>query len=638
VRQKRDWPDIFARQEASGLSINAFCKQEGLHSSAFSAARKKHNAAPPPEEPCDIVRIIEEEYRPRSFGGEPLPLLDFQKRILREMFSIREDGRLKYQTMVYSTPKKCLAPGTKVLRGDLRWVPVETLQQGEKIIAFDEHAPKRDSRGAMIKKLAKRRLRMGRVVSTGVEEMECVELRLSDGRVLICQNEHPWLTTKRGGGNFCWREAAQFRAGDNLLQFLPMWIEENTHDAGYIGGVFDGEGHVRPDGREMGFAQKENVLWRKAVEILRKGKIDFHVYDQRGVYKGHDYSINKLSVKNRKNTFIALGRYRPERLIDLVLKGIEEEQGGYLHRVDTLQVTSVRPIGMHPVVTLETSTGTYFAEGFAAHNSGKTELASAVTYAWARIYGGEIYSISNDLEGAKNRMFSRVVEAMKMLREHDPIRFHQVMPDDKRQRERIALSGIVEFADAGQLNFGPHQLRYIASDYAGEAGAMNALVVFDELWAVSTERGERLWTEMQPIPNLKASARFVTTYAGFYGESALLWRIYESVVKPDPHTGEEHGTKIPGLEDLPVYVSDDGSTIAYWDHEARMPWHTPEFLEQARNDPSVQGRESEYRRLWQNEWSSGVEAFIEMDAVDRAIEKGKRRNLRNNLDPALLGI
>jgi hypothetical protein len=370
-----DWPEIVARQAASGLSVPKFCKAEGLAAPSFYAARKKLADASS-DEPCPLIRTIETEYRPRAFGGETLKLLPFQKRILREMFRRKPDGRFQYQTAVYSCPKK----------------------------------------------------------------------------------------------------------------------------------------------------------------------------------------------------------------------------------------------------------------------SGKTELAAAVTYAFGRVFGGEIYSISNDLEGAKNRMFSRVVEALKMLREHDPITFLKVMPDDKRMRERISLSGIVEFAEANQVNYGPHVLRYIASDYAGEAGAMNALVVFDEIWAVASERGERLWTEMQPIPNLEASIRFVTTYAGFYGESALLWRMYESVVKPDPHSGEEHGTKVIGLEDLPVYVSDDGSMIVYWDHEARMPWHTPEFIEGARSDPSVQGRESEFRRLWQNEWSSGVEGFIEMEYVDRAIARGKGRQLINSLDPAILGV
>ena len=270
--------------------------------------------------------------------------------------------------------------------------------------------------------------------------------------------------------------------------------------------------------------------------------------------------------------------------------------------------------------------------------SGKTAIGSALTQAFALHYGGEMYSIANDAEGAKNRMFERVVQSLRLMREHDPKTFDKIMPDDKKIRERIAINGVIEFADCGQVNPGPHQLRYIAQDAAGEAGSMMACCVFDELWGVSSERGERLWSEFQPIPVIPVSIRLVTTYAGFYGESALLWRIYENVCKPNVNTNEEEGNRVPGLEDLPVFVSDDGSTIVYWDHEARMPWHTPEFLAQAKNDPSVQGRESEYRRLWHNEWSSGVEAFIDMEHVDRAIAIGREKGMFNRMSRQVLGV
>ena len=61
-------------------------------------------------------------------------------------------------------------------------------------------------------------------------------------------------------------------------------------------------------------------------------------------------------------------------------------------------------------------------------------------------------------------------------------------------------------------------------------------------------------------------------------------------------------------------------------------------MDRSRNDPSLHGRDSEYRRLWQNEWSSGVEGFIDMDHVDRAIGRGIGRELVNRLEPSILGV
>ena len=264
--------------------------------------------------------------------------------------------------------------------------------------------------------------------------------------------------------------------------------------------------------------------------------------------------------------------------------------------------------------------------------SGKTAIATWITYAFARLYGGEMYSVANDEEGAKKRMFNRLKENLKYMKEEDPDLFDSVMTGDKMRRECIVYDQSIQFADNGQPNTGPHDVNYLAVDFAGEAGAMNALVVYDELWGVASERGERLWTELPPLPPVPAcpiSIRLVTTYAGYYGESELLYSIYDQVVKPDPHTEEPMGTRVPGLEDLPVFVSDDGSTIVYWDHEPRMPWHTPEFLAAARNDPTL--RESEYKRLWENRWSTGQEAFLNPDVVKMAISEGKAAGLFNRM-------
>ena len=261
--------------------------------------------------------------------------------------------------------------------------------------------------------------------------------------------------------------------------------------------------------------------------------------------------------------------------------------------------------------------------------SAKTEVAAAVTYAFLRKYGGDCYSVANDKEQAESRMFARVVDVLRTMKEHNPDLFRSVLTDEYATFPRIQRNGVIEFQDVGQANPGPHTLRYISSDYAGEAGAMNALVVFDEIWGIMTERAERLWTELQPIPNLPVSIRFVSTYAGFYGESQLLYSIYENTVKPDVNDVEiKHGTKVPGLEDLPVYQ--DGDYIVYWDEVPRMPWHTEEFLEAARTDPSVQGRESEYERLWRNRWSTGMDAFLPMEVINALMARGDDEGLKNH--------
>jgi hypothetical protein len=114
------------------------------------------------------------------------------------------------------------------------------------------------------------------------------------------------------------------------------------------------------------------------------------------------------------------------------------------------------------------------------------------------------------------------------------------------------------------------------------------------------------------------------------GRVNCLWGIYETVVKPDSYNPlEKHGTKIPGLEDLPVYSYGEkyksGSYLVYWDHENRMPWKSEEYLEGRRLDPAVKGRESEYRRLWENHWTTGLDAFLSPKTVDHLMDSVNRR-------------
>ena len=262
--------------------------------------------------------------------------------------------------------------------------------------------------------------------------------------------------------------------------------------------------------------------------------------------------------------------------------------------------------------------------------SAKTAIAGAVTYGVLRTYGGNCYSIANDEKQASSRMFDRVRETLEIMRTHNPVLFEKVV--ELGTKGSILHGGDkLVFKDNDQPNPGPHWLQFIAQDYAGEAGGMPALTVWDELWGYVTKGALRLWDEMCPIPTIPISIRFISTYAGWYGESTLLYSIYEAVVKPDPHDPHlKLGTKVPGLEDLPCYT--DGSYFVYWDHEARMPWHTPEFMADAQNDPSLHGRESEYRRIWKNEWTTGAEAYLSIDIIDKLMAEGDAIGLVNHME------
>jgi Phage Terminase len=186
----------------------------------------------------------------------------------------------------------------------------------------------------------------------------------------------------------------------------------------------------------------------------------------------------------------------------------------------------------------------FLREGFTPGDDGRLSFAELVyacpkksgktaTGAMAMLYviiclGGsyaEGYCVANDFDQAQGRVFQaivRIIEASPLLRGSAKVTANKV-----------------EFPSTGAT------ITAIASDFAGAAGANPSVTTFDELWAYTSERAQRLWDEMVPVPTRKVSVRLTTTYAGFEGESELLEDLYKRGLK-----GEEIAPSLyrqPGL-------------------------------------------------------------------------------------------
>jgi len=264
--------------------------------------------------------------------------------------------------------------------------------------------------------------------------------------------------------------------------------------------------------------------------------------------------------------------------------------------------------------------------------SGKTAILSGLFYALSRTIGGQQYAMANSREQSRDRAYSRVHTFADWMRTNDPEKHEDTF--DKVESDRIIFKNPYGF------------LQTVPVAPGSQAGGFQSVTGWDELWSYEHQPALRLFAEMQPIPTIPpvtipqgfihggkviegASMRIITTYAGTLGSAALLWDIYSRVCKPSTDLQEEQGTKIEGLEDLPVYISDDKSTLCYWDHEARMPWHTKAFLARAKNDPINRMLPEEYVRLWENRWTSGNEAFLDMALIDEANARAEAKNLVN---------
>lgn len=222
--------------------------------------------------------------------------------------------------------------------------------------------------------------------------------------------------------------------------------------------------------------------------------------------------------------------------------------------------------------------------------SGKTTIAGAVG-AWYFEEGpanSEIYCLANDEEQAQSRVY-------------DDIAYHVRKRGGRAQKSLIP-------ADNGTF------IRALASEYRSVAGGRQALTLWDELWGYTSERSRKLWAEMTPPPTVRSPLRVIVTYAGFEGESELLWQLYQ-----DNFTD---GEVIPELADIvddygePV-CKRNGRVFVYWDTVPRMPWQTADYYD----EQMATLRPNDFLRLHRNQWVTTKEEFVPFSFWERAEKK-----------------
>lgn len=221
----------------------------------------------------------------------------------------------------------------------------------------------------------------------------------------------------------------------------------------------------------------------------------------------------------------------------------------------------------------------------APKKSGKTEVNAIVVtwFAFTVDSPNEIILCANDEEQAQGRVF----RAVKRIIESNPVLLKNTV---KIVSNEIVLSNGTT-------------IRALASEYAGAAGSNHGLSSWDELWGYTSERSRRLFDELTPVPTRRNSIRFISTYAGFIGESNLLEDVYNRGLK---------GKRL--FDDLPVYTNKD--LFVYWDTESRMPWQTAEYYQSERESL----RHSSFLRFHCNEWVSSESSFFDMDKWDACVD------------------
>jgi phage terminase large subunit-like protein len=244
--------------------------------------------------------------------------------------------------------------------------------------------------------------------------------------------------------------------------------------------------------------------------------------------------------------------------------------------------------------------------------SGKTEINADVLAYWAFNVEApnEIITVANKRDQAIARGFKRLKEIITQ----NPILFNEIVGNTVNQLTLRNGSSLLA----------------IPNDFAGEAGSNHGLTTWDELWGFTTERDRRLYEELTPVPTRKNSIRFITTYAGFTGESQLLEELYHEIFADDGSVRD--GVTRPLGGEVPCYAK--AGLFVYWENVGRMSWQTPEYYQAQRR----QLRLNTYLRLHENRWVSSESSMFDMDKWDACVDPEHRPPLPDKRVSLWVGV
>lgn len=316
-------------------------------------------------------------------GGKPVPFV--WNRAQRFIHAKLEEqrARLGYVRALILKGRQqgcCLAPDTKVLTADLRWVRIDSLQPGQELVATDEEttslAPGMPGGGRG------RKMRTATVEVVVHTRQPSYRVTLDDGRQLVTSGKHRWLVRK-SQTQWLWRciddkrgdGRAGIKVGDKMRSVTRPWGESTLDDA-WLGGVIDGEGSMdcSSSGVSLAISQRANGVLLRMDDLCAKRGYGHYIVSDDGPRKtklGQD-PVHAITLSNLATMFEVMGRARPERFIDKHWwDGKSMPDGG------ERTIVGIEPLGEIDVVDIQTSTGTFIAEGIVSHNS---------TYVGARYY------------------------------------------------------------------------------------------------------------------------------------------------------------------------------------------------------------------------------------------------------------
>ncbi len=280
----------------------------------------------------------------------------------------RSSRKPRYKGRVY-----CVDAETPVLTRDLKWVPAGSLRVGDPIVGFDENQT--EPRG--------RRWSPAEITHSHVQYADTVRIELENGEVLWATPEHKFLAHGgRGSSSAEWKSAAEIlkqftgkrknKGTWKLDRFLNVWEQDHSRDAGYLAGVFDGEGTLAVKIKSSGYSRAQLSVTQYANACLAETKrcltaLGFE-YNESVVLNAHNKNCHYLTLRGGLPEVLRfLGQVRPPRLLEKWSRFDTDER--YMMKMSSDKIVSVKEGGWRRIAVLSSSSKTYMTAGYASHNT-----------------------------------------------------------------------------------------------------------------------------------------------------------------------------------------------------------------------------------------------------------------------------
>lgn len=263
----------------------------------------------------------------------------------------------------------CPTLSQRVLTADLEWRLAGDLKVGDEILGFDAKATELGAATTL-----RRRYRPSIVTHAKPVKRQTWRLEMEDGSTVVSSAEHPWLVATKASRNQSWLRTAAIAdavaegRARYIHRFFKPWRALRGRDAGWLAGMYDGEGSLSTAGRtgvQMNIAQKPGLVAERISAMHAAfGYIAPPVL--------HASGVAQFQMQGGWQTLARfLGEVRPLRLLakfkERLLAGSFAKQ--LQNKEAPLRIVRAYKEGAKWVAGLSTSTQTYICEGFGAHNS-----------------------------------------------------------------------------------------------------------------------------------------------------------------------------------------------------------------------------------------------------------------------------